>query len=302
MTVSQSHAADTEGAPAPDRAPRQGMWRRAGRQLVRRKLVLACALLIAVYCLIALLGVVGLLPDYQERVGGSYLPPSASPALLLGTDIFGRSVLYKILAGTRTAMTIGFLVPLIAIPVGIALGALAGYYGGFIDAAVVWLFSVVSSLPEILIVVAISFVLGKGMLAICVAMGAVGWIGLCRLVRGEFIKHRNREYVLASRLLGANDFRVIFVHILPNTLHLAIITASLSVLGAIKSEVILTYLGVGVQGGASWGTMISDSAGELVQGIWWPLAGVVLAMFFIIYALNVVGDALRDAPDPKLLD
>ena len=133
-------------------------------------------------------------------------------------------------------------------------------------------------------------------------MGAVGWISLCRLVRGEFIKHRGREYVLASRLLGARDLRVIFVHILPNVLHLAIITASLEVLGAIKSEVILTYLGVGVQDGASWGTMISDASGELVQGIWWPLAGVVLAMFFLIYALNVVGDALRDALDPKLLE
>jgi ABC-type dipeptide/oligopeptide/nickel transport system permease subunit len=278
------------------------MWWRAGRQLRRRKLVMACTVLLAVYVAIALLGILGLLPDYQERVAAPYEPPSASLALILGTDTFGRSVLYKILAGTQTAMMIGLLVPLIAIPVGIALGAIAGYYGGFVDAAVVWLFSVVSSLPEILIVVAISFVLGKGMIAICVAMGAVGWIGLCRLVRGEFIKHRSREYVLASRLLGANDFRVIFVHILPNVLHLAIITASLSVLGAIKSEVILTYLGVGVQDGASWGTMISDAAGELVQGIWWPLAGVVFAMFFVIYALNVVGDALRDALDPKLLD
>jgi peptide/nickel transport system permease protein len=182
------------------------------------------------------------------------------------------------------------------------LGAVAGYYGGFIDAVVVWLFSVVSSLPEILIVVGISFVLGKGIAAICIAMGAVGWITLCRLVRGEFIKHRSREYVLASRLLGASDFRVIFVHMLPNVLHLAIVTASLEVLGAIKSEVILTYLGVGVQNGASWGTMISDAAGELVQGIWWPLAGTVLAMFLLIYALNVVGDALRDALDPKLLE
>jgi peptide/nickel transport system permease protein len=133
-------------------------------------------------------------------------------------------------------------------------------------------------------------------------MGAVGWITLCRLVRGEFIKHRSREYVLASRLLGASDFRVIFVHMLPNVLHLAIVTASLEVLGAIKSEVILTYLGVGVQNGASWGTMISDAAGELVQGIWWPLAGTVLAMFLLIYALNVVGDALRDALDPKLME
>jgi peptide/nickel transport system permease protein len=125
---------------------------------------------------------------------------------------------------------------------------------------------------------------------------------LCRLVRAELIKHREREYVLAARLLGASDTVLIFKHILPNVLHVAIITASLQVLTAIKSEVILTYLGVGIQDGASWGTMISDASGELVQSIWWPLAGVVTTMFFVIYALNVLGDALRDALDPKLLD
>lgn len=281
---------------------RETLARRALRQLVARKSVVACFLIIALYLTIALLGVLGLLPDYQARLGSSYQPPGSGLPMILGADIFGRSVLYKILAGTKTAMLIGLLVPAIAVPVGVALGAVAGYYGGWVDALVVWLFSVVSSLPEILIVVAISFVLGKGMAAICIAMGSVGWIGLCRLVRGEFIKHRNREYVLASKLCGAADFRVIFVHILPNVAHLAIITASLEVLAAIKAEVILTYLGVGVQDGSSWGTMISDASGELVQGIWWPLAGAVLAMFFVIYALNVVGDALRDALDPKLLE
>jgi peptide/nickel transport system permease protein len=284
--------------------PRESLGRRALRQLRTRRLVVASFAIVGLYLLIAAVGVLGFLPDYQARVGGSYQAPAASLSLsmVLGTDIFGRSVLFKLLAGTKTAMLIGLLVPAIAVPVGVALGAVAGYFGGAVDAFVVWLFSVVSALPEILIVVAISFVLGKGMAAICIAMGSVGWIGLCRLVRGEFIKHRGREYVLGSRLLGASDLRVIFVHILPNVLHLAIITASLEVLGAIKSEVILTYLGVGVQDGASWGTMISDASGELVQGIWWPLAGTVLAMFFLIYALNVVGDALRDALDPKLLE
>ena len=224
---------------------------------MQRRTVVASFIAVAIYLLIALLGICGWLPDYQARVGAPYQPPMASLSLMLGTDIFGRSVLYKILAGTKTAMLIGMLVPAIAVPLGVRARRDRRHYGGWVDAFVVWLFSVVSSLPEILIVVAISFVLGKGLLAICVAMGAVGWIGLCRLVRGEFIKHRQREYVLASRLLGARDFRVIFVHILPNVLHLAIITASLEVLGAIKSEVILTYLGVGVQDGSSWGTMIS---------------------------------------------
>ncbi len=278
------------------------LYRRAFRQLIKRKLVVACFGIILLYVTVALLGVFELLPDYQQRISDGYEPPSLSLAKLLGTDIFGRSVLFKILAGTKTAMLIGFLVTAISVPIGVVLGALSGYYGGQVDVAVVWLYTVLSSVPYILMVIAISYVLGKGLVAICSAMGLLGWVELCRLLRGEFLKHRNREYVLASRASGASDARIIFVHILPNTIHLAIITGSLRMLGAIKSEVLLTFLGVGIQDGASWGTMISDATGELVQGIWWPLAGVVLAMFSIIYALNVAGDALRDAIEPKLLN
>jgi len=275
---------------------------RALRILLKNRSAVICFGVVGVYILIAILGSLGALPDFQERVGGSYEPPSLSAAKLLGTDIFGRSVLYKLLAGTRTAMTIGFFVAAIGIPLGVFLGCLAGYYGGRVDAFIVWLYSVLSSIPYILLIIGISYVLGKGIVSICIAMGALGWVGLCRLIRGEVMKHRNREYVLAVQLLGAGDFRVIFRHILPNVVHLAIVTASLTVLSAIKSEVILTFLGVGIQDGASWGTMVADATGELVNGIWWPLAAVTFAMFAVIYALNVVGDALRDALDPKLVE
>lgn len=272
----------------------------AAQQLSRRKIVLVCLGIITLYILVALLGIFNLLPDYQTRVSSGYEAPALEFAKLLGTDIFGRSVLYKILAGTKTAMLIGVLVTSISVPIGVVLGALAGYYGGMVDIAVVWLYTVISSVPYILMVIAISYVIGKGLVAICLAMGFLGWVGLCRLIRSEVLKTRNLEYVAAARVIGANDIQIIFSHILPNVVHLAIISASLQILGAIKSEVILTFLGVGIQDGASWGSMIADATGELVQGIWWPLAGVVLAMFLIIYALNVVSDALRDALDPKL--
>jgi len=280
----------------------QSLGQRALTILMRKRFVMICFGVVLVYLMVAALGHLGALPDFQERVGASYESPSLGIAKILGTDIFGRSILYKILVGTQTAMTIGFFVTAISIPIGVALGSLAGFYGGRVDASVVWLYSVISSVPYILLIVGISYVLGKGLLAICIALGAVGWVGLCRLIRGEVIKHRSREYVLAVRLLGASNFRIMFRHILPNVVHLAIVTASLSILGAIKSEVILTFLGVGVQSGDSWGTMIQDATGELSNGIWWPLAGVTTAMFVIIYALNVVGDALRDALDPKLID
>ena len=280
----------------------ESLGRRAIRTLRRDRMVVTGFAVVAVYAGIALAGYAGLLPDFQERVGDSYEAPSLALSKILGTDIFGRSILYKILVGTRTAMTIGLVVTGISLPIGIILGAVAGYYGGRVDAAIVWLYSVISSVPYILLIVGISYVLEKGIVSICIALGSVSWVGLCRLIRGEVLKHRDREYVLAVRLLGASDGIIIFRHILPNVIHLAIVTASLMTLSAIKSEVILTFLGVGIQDGASWGTMITDATGELVTGIWWPLAGVTTAMFMIIYALNVVGDALRDALDPKLVD
>jgi peptide/nickel transport system permease protein len=278
------------------------LLQRAVAAMRRRRLVGVCCGIIALYVAIAGAGYLGWLPDFQERVGGSYEPPSWSLARILGTDIFGRSVLYKVLVGTKTAITIGLVVTAISIPIGVLLGALSGYYGGKVDAAVVWLYSVVTSIPSILLIIGISYAAGKGLGSVCLALGLVGWVGLCRLIRGEVLKHKNREYVLAARLLGAGDARIILRHILPNVLHLPIVTASLTILGAIKSEVILTFLGVGIQNGDSWGTMIQDATGELAQGIWWPLTGVTVAMFAIIYALNVVGDALRDALDPKLID
>ncbi len=280
----------------------ESLGKRAIKRLLRRKFILACFGVVSLYILIAIVGYLGLLPDFQARVGGSYEPPSLEFAKLLGTDIFGRSILFKILVGTKTAMTIGFLVMLISIPIGLFFGSIAGYYGGKVDAGVMWIYTVLSSIPNLLLLIGISYALGKGLLSICVAMGAVGWVGLCRLIRGEVMKHKNLEYVLAVRLLGAGDMRIMFRHILPNVFHLAIISASLAMLSAIKSEVILTYLGVGIQNGASWGTMVADATGELVNGIWWPLLGVSSAMFIILYALNVVGDALRDALDPKLVD
>ena len=278
------------------------LGRRAWRKLQTQKFTMACFAVIALYLFVALLGALDILPDHRIEVGDSYTKPTWSLAGILGTDFFGYSVLYKILAGTETAMAIGFLTTAIVIPLGVIIGAIAGYYGGFIDDAVVFLCTVVNSVPYILMVIAIAYLLGKGLESMCVAMGVVGWVPLSRLIRAEFMKHKEREYVLASRLLGANDFLLIFKHILPNVFHLAIITASLTVLSAIKSEVILTYLGVGITDGSSWGSMIQAAEKELVTGVWWPLMGVVLAMFLIIYALNVAGDALRDALDPKLVD
>jgi ABC-type dipeptide/oligopeptide/nickel transport system permease subunit len=278
------------------------LGRRAWTRLKQSPLTLLCFGIVAVYLLLALGGYLGVVPDFQQKVGDKFLDPSLdSPALWLGTDVFGRSILFKLIAGARTAMTLGLLVAAISLPIGLGMGAVAGYFGGRVDATVQWIYSVIVSVPYILLIIAISYILGKGMVSICVAMGVVGWVGLCRMTRAEFIKLREREFVMASRLLGASHGRVIFRHILPNVMHIAVIAASLEIMGAIKAEVILTYLGVGVQDGSSWGQMIADAPGELLNGIWWPTFGVSLTLFLIVFALNRVGDALRDALDPRLV-
>jgi len=136
--------------------------------------------------------------------------------------------------------------------------------------------------------------------SIYIALGVTSWISLCRVIRGEFIKHKSREYVVAAESLGASHFSRIFKHILPNVSHFVIIDFSINFMSAIKAEVILSFLGLGVQGQPSWGVMIDDSKLELSRGVWWQLGGATIAMFFVVLAFNLLGDSLRDALDPKI--
>ena len=259
----------------------------------------ACMIVVGAFLLIAVAGYAHLLPDHEEAVGGSQDPPSWHPATLLGTDILGRSVLWRVLAGAQTAVTIGLATTALAVPFGTALGLAAGYFGGWVDAVVNWVYSVVVSVPDILLITAISYAMGKGIESMCFAIAATSWVSIMRLVRGEVLKHKNSDYVLAARSLGAGSRRIMFSEILPNVVHVAIAASSLVLLAAVKGEVILTYLGLGIQDGASWGLLIAGASQDLTNEIWAPLAGTVTAMFLLIYSLSTVGDALRDVLDPR---
>ncbi len=242
----------------------------------------------------------GLLPTIDAVVGGSQDPPSWHWATLLGTDVLGRSVFYRVLSGAQTAMTIGLVTTALVIPVGTALGLAAGYFGGWVDAAINWLYSVVVSIPDILLITAISYSLGRGIESMCVALAATQWVGIMRLVRGEVLKHKGQRIRAGgtgswARARGASCS----ARSCPTCCTWASSPRSLVLLGAVKSEVILTYLGIGVQDGASWGLLISGASQDLTNDIWWPLAGTVTAMFGLIYSLSVVGDSLRDALDPR---
>lgn len=280
----------------------RSLWSDAWRRLKRDKFALVCFGIVMLYALAALLTQFGLLASpWDATVGAAYEPPSThSVAQWFGTDIFGRSVLYKVIHGTRVAMSVGLVSTLISTPIGIILGAAAGYYGGVVDEIVVWFYTTLSTIPQIMLLIAIAFVAGKGLTAIFIALGVTSWIGLARVIRGEFLKHKDRDYVVAADSLGASHFSKIFKHILPNTFHFVIINISIQFMAAIKSEVILSFLGLGVQGQPSWGVMIDDAKLELARGVWWQLAAATVAMFFVVLAFNIIGDALRDALDPKI--
>lgn len=275
------------------------LWIDAFRRLRVDKTAMFSLIIVIVFSMIAILSWIGLLAsNWSEEVGGSNMAPSLE--FIFGTDLFGRSVFSKVIHGTQIAMSVGLVTSLIAIPIGVILGALAGYFGGWVDDVITWFYTTFSSIPNIMLLISITMILGKGIFAVYVALGATGWVSLCRLIRGEVMKHKEREYVQAAGAIGGGHMRKLFLHILPNVTHLVIINTSLQFQTAIKSEVILSYLGLGVQGEPSWGTMIDDAKLELARGVWWQLAAATLAMFLIVLAFNLLGDALRDALDPKL--
>jgi len=277
----------------------RSLWIDAWARLKKDKIAVAALCIVLFYALIAILSALGIIAaDWAKEVGPSYAPPSAE--FWLGTDIFGRDVLTKVIHGTQIAMSVGLISSFIAIPIGLVLGALAGYFGKWIDELIVWFYTTFSSIPGIMLLMSIAFILGKGITTVYIALGLTSWVGLCRLIRGEVLKHKDREYVQAAGALGAGHGRKLFKHIIPNVTHIVIIFTSLQFQVAIKSEVILSYIGLGVSGQPSWGTMIDDAKMELARGVWWQLAGATVAMFVVVLAFNILGDALRDALDPKL--
>jgi len=275
------------------------LFQHAVKKILTEKISLAALIVVAIYFLIALLTWLGILAaDWGKEVASSYAEPSG--LVWFGADIFGRSVAMKVIKATETAVMLGIVVSLISMVIGTTLGMIAGYFGGIIDDIIVWFMTTFASIPSIMLLIAIAFILGKGTTTVFLALGVTSWLGLCRIVRAEVMKHRDREYVQAANAIGASHSRKLIKHILPNISHLLIINFTQTFDSAIKAEVFLSFLGLSVVGRPSWGQMIDDAKLELSRGVWWQLAAATLAMFVIVLAFNVLGDALRDALDPKL--
>lgn len=306
---------------------RNERWQRAFRRLRHDKLGIAAGVVIAIYLFIGALEMIRL--PIGHGSGGttilewltrnvptekSYSAPLAKTTLsvanpeplngwhLLGTDALGKDTFVETLKACRTALIIGGLTSAIYIPIGALLGIMAGYFRSRVDDAVQYVYSVLASIPEILLLISIMMVLGRSLLNMSIALGITGWVGLCRLIRGETMRQSERAYVVAARALGQSHWKVITRHLLPNVMHLVLINFVLGFSGLVLAEAILSYLGVGAPVGTpSWGAMIDSARSELSRepAVWWNITAATTALFFLVLSLNLFGDALRRAFDPK---
>jgi peptide/nickel transport system permease protein len=322
----------------------RSLWSDAIRRLRKRKLSMICLMVVMVYFILA--GLIFLdeqldkevkiidsekivrfdmdipLFRWNETVGPSYQKPwqvyewtpeesqtAQKGWTFFGTDIFGQSTFRKMLYGTKTSITVALCASFISLLIGVPLGAIAGYFRGWVDDVIVWFYTTLGTIPYILLVMAFAVVLRnrtilgweiKGIAAVYLAIGLTSWVGICRLIRGEIIKRKESEYVLSARALGCSNSRIIFKHLLPNVFHIIIINFSLRFVGFIHAEVILSFLGLGEMAKPSWGAMIDAARTELARDVWWEMTAATVAIFFISLALNIFGDALRDCLDPKL--
>jgi peptide/nickel transport system permease protein len=277
-------------------------WAIAGRHFKKNKLAIGGLAVMIILYLVTLL--TPLIAPYDPAVQGDiitsrYLPPSA--AHWLGTDKFGRDILSRVLYGARISLSIGFVAVGISITLGTLIGALAGYFGGWVDTVLMRFTDMMLAFPRlVLLIVVIAVFESPSIWLVVVVLGLTGWMGTSRIVRGEVLSLREREFVQAARALGMGDLRIIMRHVIPNTMAPVIVSATLGIGLTILTEASLSFLGLGVQPPTpSWGNMVADGRDALTEA-WWIATFPGLAIVLTVVAFNLLGDGLRDALDPRL--
>jgi len=278
---------------------RESLWSKAFYKFRRDRTGMVSLALVMLYMLIALGVTLGWwAADWSDVTGGKWEAPSA--AHWFGTNLIGQDIFARAIYSTKTAFEVGLVVALVATGVGAVLGAISGFFSGtWIDEMLLWVMGVLDSIPFYLFVGAIVFAMQDNPYAMHVAMISTFWTAVSRLVRGEVIKLRGLEYVEAAHAIGVPEYTIIFRHILPNTTHILLVQATIAFVAAIKTEVILSFLGLGVKDGMSWGLMIAESTQEVLAGFFNNFLAASVLLFGLVMAFNMFADALQDALDPR---
>ena len=237
------------------------------------------------------------LSKFSEKDISKYI---TTKKFYLGTDKYGRDLLSRMLVGTRISFFIGFIAVFISLVIGVTIGAIAGYYGGKVDTFIMWLINITWSIPTLLLVIAITLALGKGFWQVFIAVGLTMWVEVARVVRGQLMSAKEMQYVEAAKALGFSNFRIIFIHILPNIMAPVIVISAANFAGAILIESGLSFLGIGAQPPTpSWGAMIKDHYSYIILGKAYLAIIPGIAIMSLVMAFILIGNALRDALDVK---
>jgi peptide/nickel transport system permease protein len=276
-------------------------WAVAGRRFRKNRLAMIGLAIMTFIYLVTLMGpyLAPYDPNAQDDIVRTrYLAPAAEHPM--GTDKFGRDVLSRVIYGARISLSIGFIAVAISVTLGTLIGAVAGYFGKWVDNLAMRLVDLLISFPRLVLLLAIIALFQPSIFLIIAVLGLTGWMGTSRIVRGQFLALREQEFVQATKALGYGSARIIFRHILPNSMAPIIVVATLGIGNTILTEAALSFLGLGVQPPtASWGSMVSDGKDALINA-WWIATFPGLAIVLTVVCFNLLGDAARDALDPRL--
>ena len=270
------------------------------QRFMENKLAVAGMIIVVIFYAVAIVApVIQRYPPSQIQAGARDLHPSAQH--WLGTDRNGRDAYSRLLNGGRVSLAVGFVAVAIIMTIGTTLGAISGYFGGWVDGVIMRLTDILLSIPQILLLISAAALFNAGIVTTIIVIGVTSWPGAARLIRGQILSLKDQEFVTAARTVGASPWKIIWRHLFPNSLAVIIVEATLWLSYAIILEATLSYLGLGVQiPTPSWGNMLQDGQHELLLGAWWLTLFPGLAIFLVVMAFNLMGDGLRDAFDPRL--